>query len=689
MSTPNDPLLEVNALNVTFPGGVKAVRGIDLLVAHGEVLGIVGESGSGKSTAALAMLGLLPSTAETTGSVRLKGTNLLELDDKGLSELRGDRISMVFQDPLSALTPVYTIGDQIAEAILIHRDVTKEAAAKRTIELLEIVGIPDAAGRAKAFPHEFSGGMRQRVMIAMAIANDPDVIVCDEPTTALDVTIQAQVLDALDTARKATHASIVLITHDLSVVAGFADRVAVMYAGRIVEAGTVEELFYRPRMPYTMGLLGAIPRLDDQESRPLIPIEGSPPSLVDLPPGCPFAPRCPLVVDICRTTEPPLAAVAGGSQLAACHRSGHITEHNLTPVDVFPVPEIGEPPLAGKPRGERTSVLEADNLKRHFPLLKGAIFKRRVGTVKAVDGISLDIREGETLGLVGESGCGKTTTLLEVLELQTPEAGRVVILGRDTAGLDKKGKRDLRRDLSVVFQDPLASLDPRMPIQDVIAEPMRTHGMSSRDIKKRVKELLALVGLDPDHAERYPQQFSGGQRQRIGIARALALDPKLIVLDEPVSALDVSIQAGIINLLEELRARLGLSYLFVAHDLAVVRHIADRVAVMYLGRIAEIGEVNAVYEAPAHPYTQALLSAIPLPDPRLERRRERIVLEGDLPSPANPPSGCRFRTRCQKFAGLDMEQQAKCINEEPELSQLETDHSAACHYAEKLDVVHA
>jgi peptide/nickel transport system ATP-binding protein len=309
--------------------------------------------------------------------------------------------------------------------------------------------------------------------------------------------------------------------------------------------------------------------------------------------------------------------------------------------------------------------------------------------VKAVDGISLDIREGETLGLVGESGCGKTTTLLEVLELHPPEAGRVVILGRDTAGLDKKGKREVRRDLSVVFQDPLASLDPRMPIQDVIAEPMRTHGMSSRDIKKRVKELLALVGLDPDHAERYPQQFSGGQRQRIGIARALALDPKLIVLDEPVSALDVSIQAGVINLLEELRARLGLSYLFVAHDLAVVRHIADRVAVMYLGRIAEIGEVNAVYDAPAHPYTQALLSAIPLPDPRLERRRERIVLEGDLPSPANPPSGCRFRTRCQKFARLDMEQQAKCINEEPELSQLETDHSAACHYAEKLDVVHA
>ncbi|MEY2516827.1 MAG: glutathione transport system ATP-binding protein, partial [bacterium] len=542
-------VLEVADLSVTFAtggGDVQAVRGVSYALERGQVLGIVGESGAGKSAAALAVMGLLPASATVGGSIKLAGTELAGLGDEQLSALRGNSISMIFQDPLSALTPVYTIGDQVAEALLIHREgMTKDAAAARAVELLEAVGIPEAATRAKAYPHEFSGGMRQRVMIAMAMANDPDVILADEPTTALDVTIQAQVLEALRNAREVTGAAIVLITHDLSVVAGFADSVAVMYAGRIVETGTVDEVFYGPRMPYTMGLLGAIPRIDSAGRRPLVPIEGSPPSLVELPQGCPFAPRCPLAVKLCRELEPPLAAVGRGGQRAACHRSDDIARDGLTPERVFPVPVIGAPPLAAVPRDERAVVLEVDALERRFPLYKGAVFRRQVGTVHAVDGISFDIREGETLGLVGESGCGKTTTLLQILELAPADAGRVVVLGRDTGELDTDARRALRRDVSVVFQDPMASLDPRMPAGDIIAEPLRTHDHPKAQIGARVRELLALVGLDPGHATRYPQQFSGGQRQRIGIARALALQPRLLLLDEPVSALDVSIQAGV------------------------------------------------------------------------------------------------------------------------------------------------
>jgi peptide/nickel transport system ATP-binding protein len=685
-----DPVLAVRELSVTFPGSagdVRAVRGIDYELARGEVLGIVGESGSGKSASATAITGLLPAHAVVKGSVKLDGEELLGLDDERMARVRGKRIAMVFQDPLSALTPVYTVGAQLAEAVRVHNEVSKEAAHARAVELLDLVGIPNAADRASAFPHEFSGGMRQRVMIAMAIANDPDVIVADEPTTALDVTIQAQVLEVLRTAREVTGAAIVMITHDLSVIAGFADRVAVMYAGRIVESGTVDEVFYTPRMPYTMGLLGAIPRADEAGDRPLVPIEGSPPSLVDLPPGCPFAPRCPLVFDTCLEVEPGLIAVGSPGHRSACHLAEKIEAGGWNPTDVYPLPELPEAPVARVPREQRDVVLEATDLIRHHPLLKGAVFKRQVGAVRAVDGISFDLRDGETLGLVGESGCGKTTTLLEVLELAAPQGGRIVVLGQDTARMSAGDRRAMRRNINIVFQDPLASLDPRLPVSDILAEPMRTHGVSQDKIRARVRELLRLVGLNPEHAGRYPQQFSGGQRQRIGIARALALEPELLVLDEPVSALDVSIQAGVINLLEDLRARLGLSYLFVAHDLAVVRHIADRIAVMYLGRIVEIGDVARVYESASHPYTQALLSAIPLPDPHKERARKRILLEGDLPSPANPPSGCRFRTRCQKFAVLDEDRRRRCLEEEPPLYGLEEDHSAACHYAEALKVV--
>ncbi|MGH4007410.1 MAG: dipeptide ABC transporter ATP-binding protein [Pseudonocardiaceae bacterium] len=678
MAVSTTPVLSVTDLAVSFPseeGRVTAVRGLSYQVAAGEALGIVGESGSGKSVSSLAVMGLLPPQAKITGSIRFQGLELLGRSDSELSQIRGKRISMIFQDPLSALTPVYTVGDQVTEALLVHGTLSRQAAGARAVELLDLVGIPDAARRARAFPHEFSGGMRQRVVIAMAIANDPDLIIADEPTTALDVTVQAQVLAVLATAREVTGAGIVLITHDLGVVAGFADRVQVMYAGRTVETGPVDDIFYRPRMPYTRGLLGSIPRVDTGPRLPLIPIKGQPPATVELPPGCPFAPRCPLVIDHCHTTEPDLLPVSS-THLCACHRANepHVLDAERAN------PDRNDHVL--HPERAATAVLRVERLVRHYPVLKGTILRRRVGTVRAVDDISFDLRERETLGLVGESGCGKTSTLMEILNLAAPLSGRIEVFGTDVSALDRRWRLQLRRDLQVVFQDPIASLDPRLPVFDVLAEPLSTHGVPSTEIRRRVPELLNLVGLRPDHASRYPAEFSGGQRQRIAIARALALEPKVLVLDEPVSALDVSIQAGVINLLEELQARLGLAMLFVAHDLAVVRHIADRVAVMYLGKIIEIGSVDVVYNAPQHPYTQALLSAIPIPDPAKERARERILLTGDLPSPADVPSGCRFRTRCFRYLALPPELQSRCEQEEPAREQRgEAEHEAACHYA--------
>ena len=691
--TRTDVVLTVRDLAVTFrseAGDVEAVRGLSYSVGRGEVLGIVGESGSGKSVSSLAVMGLLPRSARITGSVQFKGTELLGNSDKQWTKVRGLGISMVFQDPLSALTPVYTVGDQIAEAITTHQQVNRNVARNRAVELLDLVGIPNAATRPRSFPHEFSGGMRQRVMIAMAIANDPDLIIADEPTTALDVTIQAQILEVFKTAKEATGAGIILITHDLGVVAGFADRVVVMYAGKPVEVAQVDPLFAEPTMPYTIGLLGSIPRLDAGRGQPLTPIEGTPPQLVDLPPGCPFVPRCPIRIDKCSQVEPQLDPVAPDHR-AACHRADEIVAGNLSRNEVFPAKVVQPSELERRPREDRAPVLELHDVARRFPLKKGTVIRRTVGAVHAVDGINLDVRQGETLGLVGESGCGKTTTIMEILSLQPPQQGRIAVLGRDVGSLDRKLRMETRRDLQVVFQDPMASLDPRLPVSDIIAEPLRAQGVGRAETDARVRELMELVGLNSKlHLARFPSEFSGGQRQRIGIARALALEPKLIVLDEPVSALDVSIQAGVLNLLEELKTKLGLSYLFVAHDLSVVRHIADRVAVMYLGRIVELGDVDTVFTAPSHPYTQALLSAIPIPDPAAERARKRIILTGDLPSPANPPSGCRFRARCPLYVTLSENDQRRCIDVDPDLKRMGApgeDHTAACHYARPVDVI--
>ena len=680
-----DPLLQVSNLSVTFPtggGDVHAVRGVSYEVNSGEFLGLVGESGSGKSVSSLAVMGLLPSSAQVSGEIRYQGQRLLDMSDRELSRLRGQEISMIFQDPLSALTPVYAVGDQIAETLLLHnRNITRQAADKRAVELLRIVGIPAPERRTKAFPHEFSGGMRQRVMIAIAIANNPSLIIADEPTTALDVTIQAQILEVLQRAKEITHAAVVLITHDLGVVAGNVDRVAVMYAGRIVEMADVDQTFASPHMPYTIGLLRSVPNMLNISSERLVPLEGHPPSLANLPPGCPFAPRCPAAIDICHHTEPPLASVnSDPTRMAACHRADEIAEGTLQAADIFPRPE---PLPRVKSRSENQVIVAVRDLKRHFPLTKGLVFKQRIGTVRAVDGVSFDLHDGETLGLVGESGCGKTTTILELMELKQPQAGSIVILGKDVGMLRRRQVRDLRASLQIVFQDPMAAVDPRLPIGEIIAEPLTVHHVAPAERHRRVADMLDLVGLDPDMAERYPHEFSGGQRQRIGVARALITNPRLIVLDEPVSALDVSVQAGVINLLEDLRDKLGLSYIFVAHDLAVVRQIADQVAVMYLGRIVEYGPVAEIFANPHHPYTRALMSAVPVPDPMVERSRRRIILQGDLPSPTEDLTGCSFRTRCPLYPLVSPEMQQLCINREPLRRPLDG-VEVACHHAEQM-----
>lgn len=608
-------LLSVRDLTVTFPtdgGDLEAVRGLSYDIAPREVVAMVGESGSGKSAAAMAVIGLLPEYADIAGSARLDGQELLGMPDAEMSRIRGRRIGTVFQDPMSALTPVYTVGDQIAEAIRVHHpEVTRTAARARAVELLELVGINQPQQRARAFPHELSGGERQRVVIAIAVANDPDLIICDEPTTALDVTVQAQILEVLKTARDVTNAGVLIITHDLGVVAEFADRALVMYAGRAVEAASVEDLYTDRRMPYTAGLLGSVPRLDAPRGERLVPIPGAPPSLVRLPPGCPFAPRCPLAIDDCLAAEPALVTVAGNpGHTAACIRTDRVAGRSAA--DIY---GVAVTPADTDDDADAPVIVRVRDLSRTYRLTKGVVFRRQIGEVRAVDNVSFEVRQGRTLGIVGESGSGKSTTLHEILELRAPQSGSIEVLGNDVATLTAQRRRELRGDLQVVFQDPVASLDPRLPVFDLLAEPLQANGFDKKATDARVAEVLEIVGLRRADASRYPGEFSGGQKQRIGIARALALQPKILALDEPVSALDVSIQAGIINLLLDLQREFDLSYLFVSHDLSVVKHLAHTVAVMHRGAIVEYGNSEQVFANPQNEYTRQLLAAIPQPDP--------------------------------------------------------------------------
>jgi oligopeptide/dipeptide ABC transporter ATP-binding protein len=577
MAAPNPPkpILEVSDFNVRFSthdGEVHAVKDASFSIDEGQCLGVVGESGSGKSQMFLAAAGLLSGNGRAAGSVKYRGREILNAPEKAINELRGAKITMIFQDPLTSLTPHLTIGAQLIEPLRVHRRLPRDEAERRAIEVLELVRIPESRQRLKQYPHELSGGMRQRVMIAMATICGPDLLIADEPTTALDVTVQAQILEIMRDLKSELKTAIVLISHDMGVIAGLADQVQVMRYGSIVESGPVDNIFYNPQNDYTRMLIDAMPRIDVPD------------------------------------------------------RHGHM---KLVP-----------PPAAdgGKP------LLDVKDLKVHFPIRHGSGFFGRTKPLRAVDGVDFTLRAGETLGVVGESGCGKSTLARAVLKLLPQSQGAVYWGGRDLGPLRDNDVRQLRKEFQIVFQDPLASLDPRMPIGASIAEPLRTlkPELSRKAVRAAVLEMMARVGLEPGWINRYPHEFSGGQNQRVGIARAMIVKPKLVICDEAVSALDVSIQAQIIDLIVDLQAEFGMSLMFISHDLSVVRQISHRVMVLYLGRVVELADRETIYEDPRHPYTRALIAAVPVPDPKIERTKPRVMLAGDLPSPLDTRAQLAF-----------------------------------------------
>jgi peptide/nickel transport system ATP-binding protein len=675
-----DPILQVSDLRTQFftdAGVVRAVDGVSFSVAAGETLGIVGESGSGKTVAALSLIRLLEDPARIVGGqVRFQGRDIVKMSQEELRNIRGDGIAMVFQDPMTSLNPVLKIARQLAETMLVHGRLDERQALDRSVSLLGRMGITAPERAINSYPHQFSGGMRQRVMLAMGFANEPSLLIADEPTTALDVTIQAQILDLIAELNRDYNTAIVLISHDLGVIASVCARVVVMYAGEVVEEGPTEAILSDPRHPYTWALINAVPRIDRHVpgQRRLVTIEGAPPDPMAHPAGCRFAPRCPFRIDKC-TEHPDLVELAPGRK-SRCWvtQAGNSLPSPSTRATVPAQAKVGIDHGAGAKleRGER--MLELRGVVKHFPLPKTSFFGGRE-VVHAVDGVDLDVAQGETVGLVGESGCGKSTLARVVARIHEPTAGSVIFHGQDIAHAAQSRIRPLRRHMQMVFQDPYASLNPRMTVADILGEPLRVHNITSSeaDTQKRISELLDVVGLSPKAAARYPHEFSGGQRQRISIARALSVRPDFIIADEPISALDVNIQAQIINLLIDLQERFGLTYLFIAHDLAVVRHISDRVVVLYLGKVAEVASADELFAKPLHPYTRYLISAVPIPDAAVEKRRKRLPLQGEPPSALNPPSGCRFRTRCPIAKAI-------CADVVPPVVEHRPGHFAACHF---------
>jgi peptide/nickel transport system ATP-binding protein len=676
------PLLEINDLRTEIrlrQGVVHAVDGVTLHVEPGETLGIVGESGCGKTMTALSIMNLLPGGGSIVGgSVKLDGQELSTLSDEAMRHIRGNEIGMIFQDPLTSLNPTMTIGKQISEVVSLHREVSKEQAMDRAVEVLDLVGIPRVRERIKEYPHQFSGGMRQRVMIAMALACEPKLLIADEPTTALDVTIQKQILELIDDLRLRLGMSVILVTHDLGVIAGRADRVAVMYAGKIAELTDTETLFARPRHPYTEALFQALPDKAAEAGERLYSIPGLPPDLVNPPKGCRFAARCRYVTDRCRDEEPVLTGEVPGHEYRCFYpvgpserrQAGKVVDYNET---------VLEAPLPGP--GIGAELLKVDHLVKDYPVTRGAVMQRKVGSLSAVADVNFSIRSGETFGLVGESGCGKSTIGKLVVGLEKPTSGVIDFEGKDLAKSTGKEYRRERRNIQLMFQDSYASLDPRMRAGTLLREPLVIQGIGSKKEQlARVGDMLDKVGLPRSAADRYPHEFSGGQRQRLGFARALMLNPQLIVADEPVSALDVSIQAQVLNMMKELQRDLGLTYLFISHDLGVVRYLSEKIGVMYLGKLVEIGPAEEVYLRPAHPYTRGLLDSAPVADPVAEKAKVNEGVTGELPSAIHPPSGCRFRTRCPKA-------QALCAEVEPPMAPFAGEgHFAACHFPLEIPV---
>jgi peptide/nickel transport system ATP-binding protein len=754
------PVLDIQDLSTHIKltsSVVQAVGNVDLHVEAGETLGIVGESGCGKSMTGLSIMGLLPPGGSiVSGSIKLNERELVGLKDEQMRQVRGNEVAMIFQDPLTSLDPTKTIGYQVAEPVRLHRKASKAQALDRAVEVLSLVGLPRPKERLRDYPHQLSGGLRQRVMIAMALACEPKLLIADEPTTALDVTIQAQILALLRDLKDRLGMAMLLITHDMGVIAGHADRVNVMYAGRVVETAEVSQLFREMHHPYTQALLASIPQLKQDANKALHAIPGLPPDLTHPPQGCRFAARCSRASDKCRTEEPPLAGKTYEHRFACWHpvdgplvlatigeagpdaestglvasdaesmaeaaddKAGYVTDAaladadpvlvNAVPADPVLVNAVPAEPGSAEPKepepvlvaaglevtadgrlevteraveaavtngdgAEGTPLLDIRNLVKEYPITSGAILQRKVAAVHAVSDVSFSVPAGTTFGLVGESGCGKTTIGKMIVALERPNSGAVTLGGVDMSKLRGGELRRKRRDLQLMFQDPHSSLDPRMRVGTIIGEPLAVQHLGSRRAQRdRVFELLGEVGLPRNAVERYPHEFSGGQRQRIGLARALTLNPRLIVADEPVSALDVSIRAQVLNLMKRLQASHGLTYVVISHDMAVVKYMAERIGVMYLGKLVEVGSGRDIYERAAHPYTAGLIATIPLPEPDAERAKTGAAIKGELPSPVNPPSGCRFRTRCQ-FA------QERCAAEEPKLRSFGPGHMAACHF---------
>ena len=668
------PVLEISDLSTHIQltkSVVHAVGNVDLTVEPGEALGLVGESGCGKSMTGLSIMGLLPPGGKiVSGSIKLDGRELAGLSDAEMRTIRGNDIAMIFQDPLTSLDPTKTIGYQVAEPVRLHKGASKAQAMARATEVLGMVGLPRPAERLGDYPHQLSGGMRQRVMIAMALSCEPKLLIADEPTTALDVTIQAQILALLHDLKDRLGMAMLLITHDMGVIAGHADRVQVMYAGRMVEVTSTPNLFQHMRHPYTRALLASIPRLSQDGRRMLLTIGGLPPDLSQPPAGCRFAPRCGLATDKCRDQEPPLTGETADHLFSCWHPVDGPADAGTTAAAQVGPRQAG--PDGGT--GPVPPLLEVRDLVKEFPVTAGAILQRKVGAVHAVSTVSFTVAAGETFGLVGESGCGKTTIGRVVVALERPDSGSVLLNGQDISALSGGELRRQRRDLQLMFQDPYSSLDPRMRVGSIIREPLSIQNVGTRrEQRQRVFDLLDEVGLPRNAVERYPHEFSGGQRQRIGLARALTLNPKVIVADEPVSALDVSIRAQVLNLMKRLQADHGLTYIVISHDLAVVKYMADRIGVMYLGKLVEMGSAEDIYQRAAHPYTAGLIATIPVPDPQEARARKGVGIKGELPSPVTPPSGCRFRTRCPYAQDL-------CAQEEPELRSFGPGHVAACHF---------